>query len=75
MEKNLATLMSLVDMSVNHSVSESRRISALNCAYNYKQWLEYSIFTQGYKPDLERAETYKQKALKEADVCGITLQF
>jgi hypothetical protein len=75
MEKYLLCLMGLVDLSVNHSVSESRRNAAQNCAYYYKQYLAYSVCTGGYEANSIEANSYKESALKQADLCRINLYF
>lgn len=75
MEKYLLCLMNLVDLANNYQNSESRRISANDCAYNYKMYLSYSVCTGGYESNKALSEYYKEKALKEADNCGMNLYF
>ena len=75
MEKYLLCLMGLVDLSVNFQNSEARRTSAHHCAYYYKQYLAYSVCTGGYDANVKEANSYKESALKQADLCGMNLYF
>ena len=73
MEKYLICLMSLVDLSVNHTFTEETRTKAHACAYWYKQWLSYSVCTNGYPPNESQA-AYAKERCREL-YCGITLNF
>jgi hypothetical protein len=71
MEKYLICLMSLVDMSVNHSRSERYMLDASYCAYHYKQFLAYRGI--GNVVDVERANEHFHKAVDFAEKLGVTL--